>query len=259
MHHHREGSGPPLVLIHGVGHHWQGWRPVIDRLSGSFDVIATDSPGFGQTPPLPVGVEPTVPAYADAFEAFFREQGLDRPHVAGNSMGGALALELANRGAASSATALSPAGFWSNGELRYAQTSLKAVHAVPAALRSGVMRLARTGAGRSVLFAQLLARPRQTPADEAVGTLRDLWASRVFPQVLDAFTGYRFSPAAGMDQARVTVAWGDKDRLLLYRRQSARATAALPDAWHVAIDAGHVPFHDAPDDVADVIRSTAKA
>lgn len=259
MHHHREGSGLPLVLIHGIGHHWQAWRPVIDRLAWEFDVVATDSPGFGQSPPLPTGVAPTVHAYADAFEAFFREQGLDRPHVAGNSMGGALALELANRGAASSATALSPAGFWTDGELRYAQTSLKLVHAMPRALRPGVLRLAKTGAGRSALFAQLLARPRETPADEAVATLRDLWASRVFPQVLDAFSAYRFTPAAGIDQARVTVAWGDKDRLLLYRRQSARAKAALPDARHVSLDAGHVPFHDAPDDVADVIRSTAKA
>jgi pimeloyl-ACP methyl ester carboxylesterase len=42
---HRAGSGPTLVLLHGIGHHWQTWRPVIGRLIDSFDVIACDSSG----------------------------------------------------------------------------------------------------------------------------------------------------------------------------------------------------------------------
>ena len=54
---HREGSGSPLVLIHGVGHHWQAWQPVIELLSAEFDVIACDMPGFGQSDPLPEGLE----------------------------------------------------------------------------------------------------------------------------------------------------------------------------------------------------------
>ncbi len=37
VNYYRAGSGPPLVLLHGVGHHWQGWRPVIERLVESFD------------------------------------------------------------------------------------------------------------------------------------------------------------------------------------------------------------------------------
>ena len=47
INYHRTGSGPPLVLLHGVGHHWQAWEPVIERLAGEFDVIACDTPGFG--------------------------------------------------------------------------------------------------------------------------------------------------------------------------------------------------------------------
>ena len=34
INYHRTGSGPPLVLLHGVGHHWQAWEPVIERLAG---------------------------------------------------------------------------------------------------------------------------------------------------------------------------------------------------------------------------------
>ncbi|MCW2614662.1 MAG: alpha/beta hydrolase fold protein, partial [Frankiales bacterium] len=143
MHHFRQGSGDPLVLVHGVGHHWQAWRPVIEQLDG-FDVLATDSPGFGRSAALPAGVAPTVWAYVDAFEAFFAEQGLERPHVAGNSMGGAIALELARRGAVRSATALSPAGFWTPGELRYTQLSLGALAGMPRPLRPAVVRAAGT-------------------------------------------------------------------------------------------------------------------
>jgi pimeloyl-ACP methyl ester carboxylesterase len=97
INYHRAGAGPTVVLIHGIAHHWQAWRPVIPHLVSSFDVIACDSPGFGRSAPLPVGIEPTVGAYVDAFAAFFSELGVERPHVAGNSMGGAIALELARR------------------------------------------------------------------------------------------------------------------------------------------------------------------
>ena len=72
------GEGPPLVLLHGVGHHWQAWRPVIERLRGSFDLIACDTPGFGQSAPLPSTMEPTITSHADAFEWFLAELGLER-------------------------------------------------------------------------------------------------------------------------------------------------------------------------------------
>jgi pimeloyl-ACP methyl ester carboxylesterase len=258
VHHHREGSGPPLVLVHGVGHHWQGWRPVIDLLRDDFDVLAVDSPGFGRCEPLPDGVRPTVWAHADAFEAFFREQGLDRPHVAGNSMGGAIGLELARRGAARSVTAFSPAGFWTPGELRYAQLSLGLLAGMPRPLRPGVVRLARTRWGRAVLYAQLVAKPGRMPAEEAAGTLSDAFASPAMAATLRAFDDYEFTAGNELDDARVTVAWGEKDYLLPYRRQAPRARAALPRARHVSLPGvGHVPYSDDPAAVAEVIRTTA--
>lgn len=256
MHFSRQGSGEPLVLVHGVGHHWQAWQPVMDRLP-DFDVLAADSPGFGRSPALPAGVRPTVWAYADAFEAFFAEQGLDRPHVAGNSMGGAIALELARRGAVRSATALSPAGFWTPGELRYAQLSLGALAGMPKAVRPAVVRAARTRTGRAVLLAQLVKRPGDVPADEAVSTLHDAWAAPAFAAALKAFDDYEVTAGNELDGARVSVGWGDRDRLLPYRRQAPRARTALPHARHVTLDAGHLPFTDCPDAVATLIRETA--
>ncbi len=259
INYHREGEGPPLVLLHGVGHHWQAWEPVIDRLAAKFDVIACDSPGFGRSAPLSAGIEPTIPAYADAFEWFFAELGLERPHVAGNSMGGAIALELARGRAVSSVCAFSPAGFWTPAELRFCQLSLRALASTPDAARPAVEALAHTRSGRIALFSQTFGYPSRLPAQEAVATLRDAWASPAFASCLDAFRHYRFGAGEQLRSTPVTIAWGLRDRLLPYRLQAPRARAMLPWATHVALGAGHVPFYDDPAAVAEVIHARTRS
>lgn len=256
IHHHRVGSGEPVVLLHGVGHHWQAYEPVLDLLAADHDLLACDSPGFGRSLPLPPGIEPTVPAYADAFEWFFAELGLQRPHVAGNSMGGAIALELARRKAVRTATAFSPAGFWTAAERRYCQLSLGALGSTPARARPLLERLALTRAGRVALFSQTFGFPARLPAQEALATLRDAWAAPALEPALAAFDAYTFARGEELRSVPVTVAWGVHDRLLPYRLQAPRARRALPAAKHVALGAGHVPFYDDPAACAAVIRAT---
>jgi len=259
INHHRQGEGPPLILLHGVGHHWQAWRPVIDQLAADFDVIACDSPGFGRSAPLPAGLEPTIASYVDAFEWFFAELGIERPHVAGNSMGGAIALELARRRAIRSACAFSPAGFWTRAELHFCQLSLRALAGVPAAARPAVETVARTRAGRRALFFQTFGYPARMPAQEAVATLRDAWSAPALSASVDAFRQYRFGSPEQLRSTPVTIAWGARDLLLPYRLQAPRARRMLPWATHVTLDAGHVPFFDAPQAVASLISSSAAA
>ncbi|HEX4188022.1 MAG TPA: alpha/beta hydrolase [Solirubrobacteraceae bacterium] len=259
INHHRQGEGPPLVLLHGVGHHWQAWRPVIDLLENEFDVIACDTPGFGRSSQLPASIEPTIDAYVDAFEWFFVELGLERPHVAGNSMGGAIALELARRRAVRSATAISPAGFWTPLERRFAQVSLRVLANLPPALRPAVTALARKQWGRRALFSQTFGYPARLPDEEAVATLEDAWASPAFAATLDAFSGYTFGEPEELRNVPVAIAWGRLDRLLPYRTQAPRARTMLPWATHVTLGAGHVPFFDDPAAVAAVIRTHARS
>jgi pimeloyl-ACP methyl ester carboxylesterase len=259
INYHRVGDGPPLVLLHGVGHHWQAWQPVIDRLVDEFDVIACDSPGFGRSAALPASIEPTISAYVDAFEWFFAELGIERPHVAGNSMGAAIALELARGRAIRSVSAFSPAGFWTPAELRFCQLSLSALAATPSAAQPAVEALARTRAGRIALFSQTFGYPARLPAQEAVATLTDAWASPAFTRALDAFSRYRFGAPEQLRNTPVTIAWGKRDRLLPYRLQAPRARAMLPWATHVTLGAGHVPFYDDPAAVAQVIRARARS
>lgn len=253
---HRGGTGEPLVLIHGVGHHWRAWTPVLPAIEQDFDVWATDSPGFGDSAPLPAGASASVVSYATAFERFFADHGLDRPHVAGNSMGGGIALELARRGAVRSATAFSPVGFWTSRGVAYCQRSIAAIDAIPTALRPAIRAALRSSGGRRALLAQIVARPAALPADLAVGSLEAVWNAESLHAALAAFGEYRCAPLPA-DAPPTTVAWGKHDRLLVHRTQARRARAVLTDAVHLDLDAGHVPCSDDPVGVANAIRATA--
>src|SRR5215218_10824686 len=84
--HHRGGSGEPLLLIHGIGHTWRGWRPMLPRLEERFEVLAVDLPGFGHSEPFPPGLDSTPEALADAVEDEMARAGFDKAHIAGNSL-----------------------------------------------------------------------------------------------------------------------------------------------------------------------------
>jgi pimeloyl-ACP methyl ester carboxylesterase len=258
VNHDRRGAGEPLVLIHGIGSHRLVWSPVMGRLAEHHDVIAADSPGFGRSPALEAGLEPTVHGYAHAFERFFGELGLRRPHVAGNSMGGGIALELARRGAVATATAIAPVGFWTARERRYAQMSLEFSRDTSARIRPAVLALAGSAVGRTLLMGQIFARPWLIPVADARSTFEAFWAAPGFPAALAGFDRYVFSAGHELRHVPVTVAWGTRDRLLLHGRQAPRARRALPHARHVDLGGlGHTPFYDDPAAVADVmLRAT---
>ncbi len=104
----RVGRGAPLLLLHGIGHHRQAWDPVVDILATEREVFAVDLPGFGASPALPDGLTHDLPTMNAALGGLCEALELDRPHVAGNSLGGLLALELGRSRLVRSVTALSP-------------------------------------------------------------------------------------------------------------------------------------------------------
>jgi len=91
----RAGSGPPLLLLHGFVGDSREWRRQIDGLSDEFTVVAWDAPGAGLSEDPPTSFR--MPDYADCLAEFIRGLDLERPHIAGLSFGGALALELYRR------------------------------------------------------------------------------------------------------------------------------------------------------------------
>ncbi len=253
--HDRRGEGPPLVLIHGIGARRGAWDPVVQRLTDR-ETIAVDTPGFGDSPPLPADRPTTMEAYLDAFEAFFAELGLDRPHVAGNSMGGGIALELARRGSVASATALSPIGFWNGPESRYSRASLVLTRALSRHAGGLLKKGVSSALGRRLLLGQMYGRPAKLDPAAARLDVDKLASAPGFEATLPVLGAYQFAHGEELDGVPVTVGWGTRDRLLLYRTQSARAKAALPHARHVPLDrCGHLPMWDDPDGVAALLRA----
>jgi pimeloyl-ACP methyl ester carboxylesterase len=249
----RLGSGEPLVLIHGIGSRWQVWQPVLGRLADQRDVVAVDLPGFGASPPPPPGTPAGIDALASLLLDFLEaELGLDRPHVAGNSLGGWLTLELARRGRSRSATALSPAGFSEGWEGRYGRGSLWLLVRVARRLAARAETVTASTAGRALSFGQIVAKPSQISAFEAAESWRALAGAPWFDATLKAVAADSFGDGHRIS-VPVTIAWGEKDRLLL-PRQATRAAAAIPNARMVKLwGCGHVPTYDDPEQVAQVL------
>ena len=124
LNHVRRGTGPPLVLVHGLGGSWRSWGTIIDDLAAHREVIAVDLPGFGDTPPL--AGEVSIATLTEALQAFLTDQDLDEVDTVGSSMGARIVLELARRGVGGDAVALDPGGFWTPGERRVFSASLRA-------------------------------------------------------------------------------------------------------------------------------------
>ena len=258
--HDRGGSGEPLLLIHGIGSQWQVWQPVLPALRAERDVLAIDLPGFGESAVLDGGRTPSIDALADAVVALLDGIGWDRPHVAGNSLGGWLSLELSKRGRAASACALSPAGFWNHREHVFAVASLRNAQTVVQKLDSRLESLYANGAFKAVAMGQLVARPDRLPAEAAVASARNLGRSPGWKPTLAAMSGRDVHFTGGVDvRPPATIAWGEKDRLLL-PRQAERARRAIPQARHVSLyGCGHVPTWDDPELVARTILSSSAA
>ena len=252
LNYHRTGTGPTLVLIHGIGHHWQGWDPVLDRLAGQRDVIALDLPGFGASPMPPAGTPPGAGSLTDLVTDFLERLGVQRPHVAGNSLGGWISLELAKRGRVASATALSPAGFHNGLEAVYQQTSFRILIAITRLIATNAEQILSRPRLRQLAFAQLVAHPLKLPREEIGPSVRALANAPWFDDTLRAINEEHFTGGAAIS-APVTIAWGEYDRVLL-PRQASRAARAIPSARMLTLSGcGHVPMTDDPEQVARVI------
>jgi pimeloyl-ACP methyl ester carboxylesterase len=138
----RRGSGPPLLLLHGAGLSARTWEPVADLLDERYDLLIPDLPGFGQSAVLS-GLAPNVANLTDAVARWLQTIGVEQPHVAGISLGGALALELGFRGVARSVTALSPVGFATYSERLYAHCAIVAAYRLAQVLPSLTLMMAQ--------------------------------------------------------------------------------------------------------------------
>lgn len=249
----RRGSGTPLVLLHGLGHRWQAWLPVMDRLAERHDVIAMDLPGCGRSGPLPVRTGLDHASSVTIIGDVLAQLGVVGAHVAGNSLGGLLALEAAAQGLVASATAFSPAGFCG---VRERAATVGALHLLWAWTRPpGLTALGLSSQPvRTAALRFLYAHPERIDRETALGDLTALRGSSAFSACIRA--GWWYSWQGPEPAVPLTVAWAELDRILPVR-QAKRAAALLPNAHHVTLPGcGHIPMIDDPQLVAQTILDT---
>jgi pimeloyl-ACP methyl ester carboxylesterase len=255
----RAGEGEPLVLLHGFTGTWHHWRPVLAELVPRFEVIAPTLAGHDGGPPLELSGSLTIATGADSLERHLDELGIETAHFAGNSMGGAFAIELAARGRARSVVALSPGGGWlldSREPQRVARFFAKQMRL----LRRTQTQLARATRFPSVRRLALRDVMRHgelvSPAD-AVQLSRSALKCTIADQVIDALRhgGAELVPTQ-LDRVAVPVllAWAQFDRVLPLSTCSARFRAEIPGAeFRVLPAVGHLPTWDNAALVTDTI------
>lgn len=251
----RSGTGTPLVLLHGAFGSWRVWNPVIPFLEAAHDVYAPTLPGHHGANKLSRGGGSVV-EIANIIGDQLDAQGLPTAHLVGNSLGGAVALELARQGRARSVVAIAPFGAW---RTRFDREQMVVkVRAGNRVLGSAVgQRLLRQTAGRRALLRPVVERGDRIPADMVDVLLEDLRGCTAVPEVIAA--ARRDGPIAPFDSIGqpVCVAWPQHDRIIPYRRYGAPMVERIPGAEVVHLEGcGHVPMFDDPNLVAKTILDT---
>jgi pimeloyl-ACP methyl ester carboxylesterase len=247
----------PLVLLHGVTMSSRVWADVIPLVSRDHHVIAPTAAGHRGGPQL-VG-KASVGALTDDIERLLDARALNRVHIAGNSLGGWIAIELARRGRAITVCALSPAGFWTPG----ANDQTKAINKIRRTRR--LAQIARPIAPATLRIPQIRRQTmrdvaehgeRLTPA-RAVGAMLDLLGCTNIDDLLT--TSESVAPLASLP-CPVTLAWGARDKIFPPHINGDTARQRLPRATYVLLpDVGHVPMIDNPRLTADTILAATRA
>ena len=218
------------------------WEPVIGLLTGRRDVIAVDLPGFGASPALPDGVVPTPQALAGAVAGLMDDLGINRAHVAGNSLGGWVALELARAGRALSVVGLCPAGLW--------RAPLLPAGGAAGATRGRAHRVVRrvgpilpvlllSRRTRRLALRAFVAHPDRVPYHAAWRMVRSYGRASAYEATSTAMRQGHFSAPEEI-RVPVTLGFGEFDRLI--------RPVGIPGFRSVMMQGcGRVPMWDDPD------------
>jgi pimeloyl-ACP methyl ester carboxylesterase len=245
LNHVRAGEGPPLVLIHGLGGSHVVWEPVLDLLAAERDVVALDLPGFGASDPLPDGTRHSAAEMGRAVAAHLESLGIERPHLAGNSLGAWTALEMAAEGNAASVCGISPAGLWRRKLGPRSYNTRKAGQRGRALINAAM----RTERGRKALLRTTVARPELLTPDEATRWLAAWLDAPSYDDANDMMRGVPFE-RSGEVRVPVTIAWGEEDRLVA----PPRPERMPPGTRYFSVPGwGHTPTRDDPEGVARVL------
>ena len=251
------GTGPEAVVcLHGLGGTKASFLPTVSALADEYRVIAIDLPGFGESD-KPVGAPYDAPWFARSVFAAMDALGLERAHVAGNSMGGRVAIEtgLTDGDRVGSLLLLSPALAWLRSRpwaplLRALRPELGLIQPAPRPIVEAIVRqlVPSTNGGWTDAGIDEFLRAYLTRSGRAAfyAAARNIYLDE--PHGEDGF--WTRLETLRSDSLFV---WGKKDTLvpIAFMKHVERA---LPHAKHVELACGHVPQLERPRETHAAIR-----
>ncbi|MEA2432249.1 MAG: hypothetical protein QOI19_2722 [Thermoleophilaceae bacterium] len=252
---HRGGSGSPLVCLHGFLDTWRAWELVLPALERQHDILAPTLAGHAGGPRIEGEVSDTT--LADAAERAMDEAGFETAHIVGNSLGGLVALQLAERGRAETVVALAPAGGWARGDESFRETlTLQAtIHELSKRVAPHAEALLASPEGRRRATQYITTNFEHIPAELLAHQMRGVAACDAAPALIEHARDADWSLDAETIDCPVRVVWGTEDRLLPWPSAAERFRSEwLPHADWVELEGvGHCPQLDVPLETAQLI------
>src|SRR4051812_7897701 len=254
------GSGPVLLLLHGIANSSETWEPVADQLSEHFTIIAPDLLGHGASA-TPRG-DYSLGAHASGARDLLTALGHDRVTVVGHSLGGGVAMQFAYQ----FPERCERLGLVSSGGLGKEVPLLLRAAARPGAdwvlpvLPSAGLRQAGRGLGSLLKRGHIQPKGDLAVLAAGFGSLDSNGSRQAFLHTVRAVidvSGQRVSANDRLHLAAVLptlIVWGERDSIIPVAHGRA-AHEAMPGSRFVVFPgAGHMPHHHDPERFADVLR-----
>lgn len=257
------GSGPALLLIHGIGDNSMAWQPVHSQLARRFTVIAPDLLGHGQSDKP--RADYSVAAYANGMRDLLSVLDIDQATVIGHSLGGGVAMQFAYQfpQMVERLVLVGAGGVTKDVNIALRLASLPGGGEALGLLRFPMVLPALQFAGQ-VLGTVMGSSGLGRDLPNALRILTDLpepTASAAFTRTLRAVVDWRGQVVTMLDRCYLTesvpvqLVWGEKD-IVIPLNHAYMAHAAMPGSrLEVFPGAGHYPFHHHPDRFIDLVQN----
>ena len=250
------GEGEDLILIHGMGSASTAWKTITPELRKRFRITLIDLPGHGNSAYDP-GQHMDPPALSELVFRKIHELGIHKFHVAGNSLGGWVALEMAaaNPTQVLSVTGVAPAGLWLTPFWTRMPGAAASKH-LASGLKVMAPNLVRFEWARKIGFASVSPLWKELSFETCLDATMAMGSALGYFPAWDGLLKKRFDKPISSD-IPVTIIFGDSDNTLPARTCQERILAPAHSKWIILPECGHAPMWDHPHEVIIEIVKTA--
>ena len=255
----KDPDNPVLVLVHGLGSAGSIWKSLVPQLIESFTVYAIDLPGHGDAHlSEDEAMDPRSLAQA-IVDYMVSQQGVEIMHVAGNSLGGWIALEMAAVAPdnVASVTALAPAGLWHEQPRRILPPSLDA--RIMAKISQYFMKTAyRIPLLKAIGYKKITHLWRELSFESCRDSVIAMARSKGYRPMWHGANGRRFESQVS-EKVKLSVVFGDEDLMLPEEIAQEKSVAPPHSRWIIVDNCPHVIMWNYPTLTVELIKKTALA